>query len=74
MTDNIEAGAPEGLYSVKMAPHSPTPPDGADRAADRLWLAGLAMQALVQARGNDMYNIAHQSFAMADAMLEVEGQ
>ena len=44
------------------------------RADDRLWLAGLAMQALIQARGNDMYNIAHQSWAMADAMLEVEGQ
>jgi hypothetical protein len=73
MTDNIEAGAPEGLYSVKMAPPSPTPADGADRAADRLWLAGMAMQALIQARGNDMYNIAHQSWAMADAMLEVEG-
>jgi hypothetical protein len=72
MKNDIEAGAPEGLYSVKMAPPSPTPTDGADRAADRLWLAGLAMQALIQARGNDMYNIAHQSWAMADAMLEVE--
>jgi len=72
MSDNIESGAPEGLYSVKMAPPSTTPADGADRAADRLWLAGLAMQALIQARGHDMYNIAHQSWAMADAMLEVE--
>ena len=74
MTKDIEAGAPEGLYSVKMAPPSPTPAVAASYAADRLWLAGMAMQALIQARGNDMYNIAHQSFAMADAMLEVEGQ
>lgn len=51
---------------------TPTPTEDKDRAADRLWLAGLAMQALIQARGNDMYNIAHQSWAMADAMLEVE--
>ena len=74
MTKDIEAGAPEGIYSVNMAPPSPTPANGADRSADRLWLAGLAMQALIEARGHDMYNIAHQSWAMADAMLEVEGQ
>lgn len=43
------------------------------RAEDRLWLAGLAMQALIEARGNDMYNIARQSWAMADAMLEMAG-
>ena len=72
MSDTTEAGAPEGIYSVKMTPSSLTLANGADRAADRLWLAGLAMQALIQARGNDMYNIAHQSWAMADAMLEVE--
>jgi hypothetical protein len=72
MTDTIEAGAPEGLYSVKMAPPSPTPTNGADRAADRLWLAGMAMQALIR-DDRDMYSIAHQSFAMADVMLEVEG-
>ena len=64
----------KSLYSVEMMQGSPMPVTGADRAADRLWLAGLAMQALIQARGNDMYNIAHQSWAMADAMLEVEGQ
>ena len=74
MSDNTEEGAPEGIYSVKMNPSSLNFTNGADRAADRLWLAGLAMQALIQARGNDMYNIAHQSWAMADAMLEVEGQ
>lgn len=73
MTDNIEAGAPEGLYSVKMAPPSPTPTDGEDRAADRIWLAGMAMQALIR-DDRDMYTIARQSWAMADAMLEVEGQ
>ena len=72
MTKDIEAGAPEGIYSVNMAPPSPTPADGADRAADRLWLAGMAMQALIR-DDRDMYNIAHQSWAMADAMLEVEG-
>ena len=71
MKDDIETGAPEGLYSVKMAPHSPTPTNGADRAADRLWLAGLAMQALIR-DDRDMYSIAHQSWAMADRMLEVE--
>jgi len=71
MKDDTEAGAPEGLYSVKMAPPSPTHADGADRAADRLWLAGMAMQALIR-DDRDMYSIAHQSFAMADAMLEVE--
>ena len=74
MKDDIEAGAPEGIYSVNVAPPSPTPINGADRSADRLWLAGLAMQALIEARGHDMYNIARQSWAMADAMLEVEGQ
>jgi hypothetical protein len=74
MKDDIEQGAPEGLYSVEMMQGRPMPVNGADRAADRLWLAGLAMQALIQARGHDMYNIAHQSWAMADAMLEVEGQ
>jgi hypothetical protein len=61
--------APEGTYSAEIAQPSPTPTDG----KDRLWLAGLAMQALIQARNSDMYNIAHQSWAMADAMLEVEG-
>jgi hypothetical protein len=73
MTKDIEAGAPEGLYSVKMAPPSPTPTDGADRAADRLWLAGLAMQAMIR-DDRDMYSIARQSWAMADRMLEVEGE
>jgi hypothetical protein len=72
MKNDIEAGAPEGLYSVKMAPPSPTPTDGADRAADRLWLAGMAMQALIR-DDRDMYTIARQSWAMADRMLEVEG-
>ena len=71
MKNDIEAGAPEGLYSVKMAPPIPTPTDGADRAADRLWLAGLAMQAMIR-DDRDMYSIARQSWAMADRMLEVE--
>ena len=71
MTKDIEAGAPEGIYSVNMAPPSPTPADGADRAADRLWLAGMAMQALIR-DDRDMYSIARLSWAMADRMLEVE--
>ena len=71
MIDSTNAGAPEGLYSVKMARTGPAPTDGADRAADRLWLAGLAMQALIE-EGRDMYNIAQQSWAMADVMLEAE--
>ncbi len=71
MIDSTNAGAPEGLYSVKMARTGLAPTDGADRAADRLWLAGLAMQALI-GEGRDMYNIAQQSWAMADVMLEAE--
>lgn len=39
---------------------------------DRLWLAGMAMQALVKAGSTDVYNIARQSYAMADVMLEVQ--
>lgn len=61
--------APEGTYSAE----EPTAWKEHKRAEDRLWLAGLAMQALIQARNSDMYNIAHQSWAMADAMLEVGG-
>ena len=37
----------------------------------RLHLAGLAMQALVAQGSSDVWRIAHQSFAMADAMLEI---
>lgn len=44
----------------------------AKQGEKRLWLAGMAMQALVQAGSTDVYNIARQSYAMADAMLEVE--
>ena len=39
----------------------------------RLLIAAMVTQGLVQARGNDIYNIAHQAFAMADALIEVEG-
>jgi uncharacterized membrane protein len=42
------------------------------RRDDRLWLAGLAMQALVAQGSNDVWRIAHQSLAMADALLEAE--
>lgn len=71
MKNDIEQGAPEGLYSVEMLRGSVTPTCEADRAADRLWLAGMAMQALIR-DDRDMYTIARQSWAMADAMLEVE--
>lgn len=37
----------------------------------RLRLAGLAMQALVAQGSSDVWRIARQSFAMADALLEV---
>jgi hypothetical protein len=40
----------------------------------RLSLAALAMQALVQAGGTDVYLIAHQAYLLADALIEVEGQ
>jgi hypothetical protein len=46
----------------------------ADRSADRLWLAGMAMQGLIAQGSMDIWHIAHQAYAMADAMLEVEGQ
>ena len=72
MSDNIEAGAPEGLYSVKMEQSALTWGSGSDRAADRLWLAGLAMQALISSGSHDVYGIVRQAWSMADAMLEVE--
>ena len=63
---------PEGIYSDDMVQPSLVPTNGADRAGDRLWLAGMAMQGLVAHGSSDMYNIARQSWAMADAMLEAE--
>jgi hypothetical protein len=42
------------------------------RAEDRLWLAGIAMQALVSLNLSDVHTIARQAYAMADAMLEGE--
>ena len=71
MSNNIEAGAPEGLYSVEMALEGPRAWGDDGHRADRLWLAGLAMQAMIR-DDRDMYSIARQSWAMADAMLEVE--
>lgn len=52
---------------------APLEMDAMERQAKRFWLSGMAMQALVQAGMTDIGNIAHQSFSMADAMLEVEG-
>jgi hypothetical protein len=74
MSGNIEQGAPEGIYSVKMEPGTLSWSGGADRAADRLWLAGLAMQALISSGSHDVYGIVRQAWSMADAMLEVEGK
>jgi hypothetical protein len=73
MSDNTEHGAPEGLYSVKMELEAHKAWEDHKRAEDRLWLAGMAMQALIR-DDRDMYSIAYQSWAMADAMLEVGGQ
>lgn len=64
----------KGPHSDEMVLPSLIPTNGADRAGDRLWLAGMAMQALVQAGSMDIWHIAHQSYAMADAMLEVGEQ
>ena len=47
---------------------------GQDRAVNRLWLAGMAMQALVGLNLADVHTIARQAYAMADAMLEADGQ
>lgn len=41
------------------------------RSDDRLWLAGMAMQALIAQGGSDVWRMAYQSFDMADTMLEV---
>jgi hypothetical protein len=48
--------------------------EGQDRAVNRLWLAGMAMQALVGLNLADVHTIARQAYAMADAMLEADGQ
>ena len=48
--------------------------DAAAYRAERLHLAGLAMQALVAQGSSDVWRIARQSFAMADAMLEVDDE
>jgi hypothetical protein len=71
MTDNMEQGAPEGVYSLEMALEEPTAWRDHKRAEDRLWLAGMAMQGLIAQGSMDIWHIAHQSYAMADAMLEV---
>ena len=39
----------------------------------RLLIAAMVTQGLVQAGSTDVYRIAHQAFAMADALIEVEG-
>jgi hypothetical protein len=71
MTD--QSGAPEGLYSAEIGFEEPTAWQDHKRAEDRLWLAGMAMQALVGLNIADVHTIARQAYAMADAMLEVGG-
>ena len=63
----------KGPYSEEMVSPSLIPTNGADRAGDRLWLAGMAMQGLIAQGSMDIWHIAHQAYAMADAMLEVGG-
>jgi hypothetical protein len=50
----------------------PEMPDLNDHYDKRLWLAGMAMQAMLAKGNTDAYQIAHQSYQMADVMLEVE--
>jgi imidazoleglycerol phosphate dehydratase HisB len=64
--------APEGTYSAEIGFEEPTAWQDHKRAEDRLWLAGMAMQALIR-DDRDMRMIAEQAWAMADAMLEVGG-
>lgn len=66
--------APEGTHSAEMGFGTMAWGSGADRAADRLWLAGMAMQALVNLNLADVHTIARQAYAMADAMLEADGE
>lgn len=47
-------------------------PEISDLDDKRLWLAGMAMQALVGLNLSDVHTIARQAYAMADAMLEAE--
>ena len=63
----------KGPQSDEMVPPSLTHTKTQDRAVDRLWLAGMAMQGLVHAGGGDAHEIARQSYLMADVMLEVGG-
>lgn len=46
--------------------------DEEKRRDDRMWLSGMAMQGLIAQGGSDVWRMAHQSWQMADAMLEVE--
>ena len=60
-------------YSAEIGFEEPTAWQDHKRAEDRLWLAGMAMQALVSLNLADVHTIARQAYAMADAMLEVGG-
>lgn len=67
-----EQNAPEGTFSGEIGLGNLAWGSSSDRSADRLWLAGMAMQALVGLNLSDVHTIARQAYAMADAMLEVE--
>ena len=60
-----------GPYSAGISFEEPTSWQDHKRAEDRLWLAGMAMQALAKV-GVEMEFIAEQAWALADAMLEAE--
>ena len=62
-----------GPHSAEMAFEEPTAWRDHKRAEDRLWLAGMAMQALIGAGHHDITSITEQAYAMADAMLEAGG-
>jgi len=60
-----------GPYSAEIGFEEPTAWQDHKRAEDRLWLAGMAMQALIR-DDRDMRMIAKQAWALADTMLEAE--
>jgi hypothetical protein len=60
-----------GPYSAEIGFEEPTSWQDHKRSEDRLWLAGMAMQALIRDE-REMRMIAEQAWALADAMLEEE--
>ena len=64
--------APDGTYSAEIGFEEPTARKDHKRAEDRLWLAGMAMQALIIGSNYDGPKIVEQAWAMADVMLEAQ--